>query len=51
MLATFHWEQGRLLWECLRLPEAQTLRQCRKTPDLLPLFKEKYVSITTACLL
>jgi len=25
MLATFHWERGRLLWERLRLPEAQTV--------------------------
>jgi len=25
MLATFHWERGHLLWERLRLPEAQTV--------------------------
>jgi len=25
ILASFHWERGRLLWERLRLPEAQTV--------------------------
>jgi len=27
MLARFHWEQGRLLWERLRSPEAQTVQK------------------------